>query len=869
MNFEKLTQKAIEAIQNAVQLAMQQKNNVVDIYHVFLTLLQQQGGYFGVILEKSGVSSSEFLNHLTQEIEKLPTIQESQQPTLSFELQKLLAQSQTLAQALGDEYVSTLHYFVSLFDTNHALKDFFIKSYSIDKKKALNLINDIKKSKPIQQQDPESSFEALAKYSRDITQLALSWNLDPLIGRDDELTRLMQILSRRTKNNPVLVWDPGVGKTAIIEWLAQNIIKWEVPEVLRWKKIVELDLASLMAGSKYRWEFEERLKAVLQELEDSQGSIILFIDEIHTIVGAGKTEWSMDMWNMLKPMMARWRIKIIWATTLNEYRKYIEKDPALERRFQPVLVDEPTQQDAIAILRGLKQRYEAHHGLRISDGAVVSAVELSTKYISDRKLPDKAIDLLDEAAASVKMWITSMPPELMKIDRQLRHLEIEKEALLMEDNPKNTDRIQLLTKEIAEKNEEYKSLQNVWESEKNLLLESKKLKETLQQLSHEADMAEKQTDYNKVAELRYAKIPQLQKSLQELEDKLESQRKMWVSYLKDSVDSQDIAIIISKWTGIPLTKLVETEKYKLSVLEEVLQTRVVWQGLAVHAIANAIRRSRAGLQDPNRPIGSFLFLGPTWVGKTELAKALADFLFNDEKAMIRIDMSEYMEKHTVARLIWSPPGYIGHDEGGQLTEAVRRKPFSVLLFDEVEKAHPDVFNVLLQVLDDGRLTDSKGRTVDFKNTIIILTSNVWSDIIYSKLQDGSEQQIDLQKDILPLLKNYFRPEFLNRLDDILVFNPLNHELITKVVDIQLKKLALFLLKEKHIKLIIKDEVRDFIAKVWMDPVFGARPLKRAIQKYLVDELAMQIIQGNIETDSTLEVIMDEFKTKTVFKSIAE
>ncbi len=877
-NFEKFTTKAAEAVQTAHDMALQHRHSVIDTIHLLKAMLDQKDGYIPMIFKKLWVDINQAQSLINQKLAQIPKMQWQYQIGISHELNRVLTEAEQIASQMGDQFVTTEHLLLAMLRNSYSdiVRD-ILAPLGITEDKVKEAIKQIRWDEPITSQDPEATLQVLEKYWRDLTKLAEEWKLDPVIGREDEIRRTIQILSRRTKNNPVLVWDPGVGKTAIVEWLAQKIIKWEVPDVLRDKKIVELDMGSLMAWTKYRGEFEERLKAILKELEKNAGKVILFIDEVHTIVGAGKAEWAMDMGNMIKPALARWVIRVIGATTLNEYRKYIEKDAALERRFQPVYVDEPSKEDAIAILRWIKDRYEAHHWVRISDGAIVAAVDLSIKYIPDRRLPDKAIDLIDEAAASVKMGLTSMPEEIMKLEKKIRQLEIEKEALKFEEGEKAKDRIQAIEKELAEFKEEYNKLKHEWEEDRKLILEAKKLKEEIQKLEHEAELAEKQTDYNKVAELRYGKIPELQKKLKELEQKIEQAKKEWKLVIKDVVEAEDVAAIISKWTGIPVSKLVESEREKLVHLEEYLKQRVVWQDHAIQVVANAIRRARAGLKDPNRPIWSFLFLWPTWVGKTELAKALADFLFNDEKAMIRLDMSEYMEKHSVSKLIGSPPGYVGYEEGGQLTEAVRRRPYSVILLDEVEKAHPDVFNILLQILDDWRLTDAKGRTVDFKNTVIIMTSNLGSDIIMDKLKPlmddpnvdeeavakmREEVEKELNEKVIP---KFFRPEFINRLDDVVVFNPLSSKILRSIVDIQLRRYIEMLKKDRDITLEVTDKAKDFLARVGWDPIFGARPLKRAIQNYLLNELAMEILEWKIKEGDTVMVDYDQQKDKLVFK----
>jgi len=899
MNFNKYTVKAAEAVQTAQSLAQQYKHNAIDVLHLFLAMLEQKDGFVPTIIKKTtstsnGKESSNIIADITkkikEKIQSLPTITGQSQIQITPEANRVLNDAEKHMNTMNDSYVTTEHLLLAIVEgQNEGQK--ILKETGIDKKNIQDAINTIRNGETIQSQDPETTLDALEKYGRDLTKLAEEGKLDPVIGRDEELRRSIQILSRRTKNNPVLIGDPGVGKTAIIELLAQQINKNEVPDILQNKKIIELDMASLMAGSKYRWEFEERLKAILKEVEKSNGQIILFIDELHNVVWAGKTEWSMDMGNMLKPALARWQIRVIGATTINEYRKHIEKDPALERRFQPVMVNEPSKEDAIAILRGIKDAYQTHHGVKIADDAVVAAVDLSIKYIADRRLPDKAIDLLDEAAASVKMGITSMPEEVMKLEKQLSQLEIEKQALVMEKNKKNDERIAELEKEIANSREKHNSAKAVWEEDRSLIVKAKSIKEELKKLEHEAAIAEKQTDYNKVAEIKYSQIPAKEKELQNIEDKIAISKESDNLALKDIVQTQDIATIVGKRTGIPASKLIQSEMDKLAKLESYLEKEVVWQDKAIKIIANAVRRARAWLKDPHRPIGSFLFLWPTWVGKTELAKSLARFLFNDEKSMIRIDMSEYMEKHSVARLIGSPPGYIGHDEGWQLTEAVRRKPYAVILFDEVEKAHPDVFNTLLQLLDDGRLTDSKGRTVDFKHTIIIMTSNIGSHMIMKRLSDlpipddndsddilskevekiaakkekKSQDTESIEKDIMPLLQQHFRPELLNRIDDIIIFNPVSTQMLEAIVQMQVDQFQQLLKKEKNITLDLDKKSIQFLTEKWRDPVFGARPLKRAIQRHLIDEIALAIIDGSVQEWTNIKITEKDGKLMIVKK----
>ena len=866
MNFEKYTTKAWEAIQSANQLALQQKNNQIDIVHLALAMIEQSDWYVPAILNKLKIDIQKIKTLFITELDKLVKLSWKYQISISSNLQKILAEADKIMSKMWDEFLTTEHLFLAILKWENNIQKILSDNW-VNYDLVYNTIKQMRNWEKVQSQNPENTMDALWKYGKNITQLAEQWKLDPVIWRDEETRRVVQILSRRTKNNPVLIGDPWVGKTAIIELLAQQIIKWDIPDILKNKTIIELDMWALIAWAKYQWEFEERLKAVLKEVEKSDWSIILFIDELHLVVWAGKTQWAMDMGNLLKPALARWQIRVIWATTINEYRKYIEKDGALERRFQPVIVDEPNKEDALAILRWIKKTYETHHWVKISDAAVVACVDLSMRYITDRRLPDKAIDLLDEAAASIKMWMTSMPANIVKLEKKIGQLEIEKQALSIESKKKNQDRISEINKELSEIKEKYNIKKSERESDRKLSIETKEINKQIKSLQHEAELAEKEADYNKTAEIKYSQIPTLEKKLQDIEQEIEKSKQSGKILIKDIVEEEDIASIIAKWTWIPVSKLLQTEMEKLAKLERYLSTKVIWQDDAVSAVSNAVRRARAGLKDPNRPIWSFLFLGPTWVGKTELAKQLAIFLFNNEKSMIRLDMSEYQEKHTVARLIWSPPWYIWHDEWGQLTEAVRRKPYSVILFDEVEKAHPEVFNTLLQLLDDGRLTDSKWRTVDFKNTVIIMTSNIWSHVIMDKLSWNKKEKINLDKDIMPLLQSHFRPEFLNRLDDIILFNPVNADMLSKIVEIQLDKISNMIKSEKNITLNIDNKVKEYISKIWLDPVFGARPLKRAIQNILLDQLALQIIEWKIKENDNVKVSLDKKNEKNLIFTI--
>lgn len=857
-NTEKYTNKALEALQTAQEAALSANNPQVEVVHLLDALYHQEWWIVPRLLTQLGISSVSIEQLIKSQYASIAVISGEYTLQMSQSLAKVLLEAEKVMTSMHDAYTSVEHLFLAILQSSHQIGS-ALQALWIQKDAVMRVLQDMRKGKTIDNKDPEGTHDALEKYGKDITALAAAGRLDPVIGREEEIRRAIQILSRRTKNNPVLVGEPWVGKSAIVEWLAQLILSGDVPEILANKRIIELDVGAMMAWSKYRGDFEERLKAVLQELEESQWEIILFIDEVHTIVWAGKTEWSMDMGNMIKPALARGQIKVIGATTTNEYRQYIEKDSALERRFQPIIVDEPSQEDAIAILRGIKDRYETHHGVRITDDAVVAAVVLSTKYIPDRNLPDKAIDLIDEAAASVKMWITSMPPEVMKLEQKMRTLEIEKQALDMETkNSKQQKRLEEISKELANAKEEFTQRKWAWDTDKQLLEKHNSLKEHIQQLEHEAQVAEKATDYNTAAEIRYSKIPQAQKELQELEVQLEDAISAGSLVLKGRVEEEDIAQIVSKRTHIPVQKLVATEKEKLTKLEDLLRMRVKWQDGAISILAHAIRRARAGLKDPSRPIGSFLFLWPTGVGKTELAKSLAAALFDDEKAMIRIDMSEYMERHAVSRLIGSPPGYVWHEEWGRLTEQVRRRPYSVILFDEVEKAHPEVLNILLQIMDDGRLTDSKGRTVNFKNTIIILTSNVGSASILSELGNKDREHSEqLQHIIDKELLLHFSPEFINRLDDTIIFNPISQEILAQIVERELLQVTALLQREKNVQLFVNDEAKAFLAQKGWDPQFGARPLKRVMQRYLLDELSFALIQGDVQSGDSIHVSLDK------------
>ncbi len=851
MDMNKLTIKSQEALAQAQALAYKLEHQEVDVEHLAHTLISQEEGLVPKILTKLGHNQATFLVALDKVLEKRPKVRSSvgdmNQIRISGRLAKALSLAQDLAKRLKDEYISVEHIFAQLLDpalgnpvgAMSGISE-IAKEFALTTEKFLQATAEIRGSHRVTSASPEDSFEALNKYARDLVDAASKGKLDPVIGRENEIRRTIRILSRRTKNNPVLIGEAGVGKTAIVEGLAFRILNGDVPEGLKNKKIFSLDMGSLIAGAKYRGEFEERLKAVLQEVEESQGEILLFIDELHLIVGAGKTEGSMDAGNLLKPMLARGELHCIGATTLDEYRKYIEKDPALERRFQPVLVEEPTVEDAISILRGLKEKFEVHHGVRISDSAIVEAVILSQRYIPDRQLPDKAIDLIDEAAALIRTEIDSLPAELDEVNRKVMQLEIEREALRKENDTASKERLEKLENELSELRVSQASYKEQWEKEKSSIDVVRSIKAQIEQVKLQIEEAEREYNLNKAAQLKYDNLLKLEQELAKAENINQDVNRL----LKEEVRPDDVASIVARWTGIPVTRLLETEKEKLLALPEELHKRVVGQDEAVQAVSQAVLRSRAGLSDPNRPVGSFLFLGPTGVGKTELCKALAEALFDTEENMVRLDMSEYMEKHSVSRLIGAPPGYIGYDEGGQLTEAVRRKPYSVILFDEIEKAHPDVFNTLLQLLDDGRLTDSQGRTVDFRNTIIILTSNIGSSLLLEGIDERGYFFENVRTNIMAELRKYFRPEFLNRIDDTVLFKPLQESQIEKIIDIQLQSLEKRL-ESRHIKLDITPRAKSYIASAAYDPIFGARPLKRYLQHELENPLAKYIIKGQI------------------------
>jgi len=842
MNLDKFTQKSQEAVFSAQQIARDYSHQAIEPAHILLALLRQEEGVVPAIVTQVAGSVLALREELTKDLESRPRVYGGGgEIGLSRPAAETLEAAERYAKGMQDEYVSTEHILLGLTDSIEGKR---LAQYGLTKDAILKALAGIRGTQRVTSQNPESTYQALEKYGRDLTALARQGKLDPVIGRDEEIRRVIQILSRRTKNNPALIGEPGVGKTAVVEGLAQRIVNGDVPEGLKHKRLVQLDMGALVAGAKYRGEFEERLKAVLKEITDAQGEVILFVDEMHTVVGAGAAEGAMDAGNMLKPMLARGELHMIGATTLDEYRKYVEKDPALERRFQPVIIDEPSVEETISILRGLKERYELHHGVRITDPAVIAAATLSHRYITDRHLPDKAIDLIDEAAARLRTEIDSKPQALDDVDRQIMQLEIEREALKKEKDKASKERLERIEKELADLHEQSNQLRARWQAEKEAITNLQSIKEQIEQTRLEIERAERQNQLETVARLRYGTLRELEARLAEGERRLK-ELQQGQPLLKEEVDAEEIAQVVARWTGIPVSRLLEAETQKLIYMEERLHQRVVGQEDAIRAVSNAVRRARAGLQDPNRPIGSFIFLGPTGVGKTELARALAEFMFDDERAMIRIDMSEYQEKHTVSRLVGAPPGYVGYEEGGQLTEAVRRRPYSVVLFDEIEKAHSEVFNVLLQLLDDGRLTDGHGRTVDFRNTIVIMTSNLGN-----QLWEGGHEVS--REEITRVLQMHFRPEFLNRIDEIILFHPLTREHLAQIVDIQLRRIAA-LLKERGYILEVDQTAREYLAEVGYDPDFGARPLKRAIQRELQDPLALKILAGEFHEGDTILV----------------
>jgi ATP-dependent Clp protease ATP-binding subunit ClpB len=849
MRLDKFTLRGQEAVQSAIETAERNQNQQVEPEHLLLALLEQPEGTVRPILGKLGSNYQVVLNDVQAAVARFPRVQGGQQ-YFSPRLSQIFTAAEKQAESMQDEYISTEHLLLAVVGEKDGSAGKVLRQHGVTRDDLLKVIEQMRGGVKITDQNAEANYQALSKYAKDLTDLARQGKLDPVIGRDDEIRRTIQVLSRRTKNNPVLIGEPGVGKTAIVEGLAQRIISGDVPETLRNKRLVGLDLGSMLAGAKYRGEFEDRLKAVLKEIENAQGQIVLFIDELHTLVGAGAAEGAIDASNMLKPALARGELRCVGATTLNEYKKYIEKDAALERRFQQVYVGEPSVEDTIAILRGLKERYEVHHGVRIKDSAIVAAATLSNRYITDRFLPDKAIDLIDEAASRLRIEIDSLPQDIDQLEREILQLEIERQALGREEDDKSKARLRDIEQRIADLKEKSSGMKAKWQSEKEEIERMREAKNELEQLRLQLDQARNAGDLTRAAEIQYGKIPELERTLADEQQKLRELQSDGVM-LKEEVDEEDVAEVVAKWTGVPVTKMLEGEMQKLVSMEERLRQRVIGQDEALTAVANAVRRARAGLQDPNRPVGSFIFLGPTGVGKTETARALAEFLFDDERSMVRLDMSEYMEKHAVARMIGAPPGYVGYEEGGQLTEAVRRRPYSVILFDEIEKAHPDVFNVLLQILDDGRLTDSKGRTVDFKNTVLIMTSNLGS----RDIQDLGDDEKKVREAVLQVLREEFKPEFLNRIDDIVIFHQLSRDQIAQIIDVQLERLRA-MLGERNVLLVLDDSARELLAREGYDPNYGARPLKRAIQTLIQNPLAIKLLNGEIGPGQTIRVFAE-------------